>query len=62
MVRKVHKCIVDVCLSFTPILSATGAPSYWLAKLLVPKLSSIMFTQLTVKDYFGFVEETASGQ
>ena len=40
-----------------PILSPTGAPSYKLAKFLVPKLSSITFNEFTVKDSFAFAEE-----
>ena len=55
---KVHKAIIDVCLPFRPILSVIGTPSYKLAKLLVLKLSSIMFNEFTVKDSFGFAEET----
>ena len=54
---KVHKAIIDVCPPFRPILSATGTPSYKLAKLLVPKLSSITFNEFTVKDSFAFAEE-----
>ena len=33
---KVHKPIIDNCLSFRPILSAIGTPTYNLAKFLVP--------------------------
>ena len=54
---KVHKVIIDVCLPFAPILSVIGTPSYKLAKFLVPKLSSIMFNEFTVKDSFTFAEE-----
>ena len=54
---KVHKAIIDVCPLFRPILSATGTPSYKLAKFLVPKLSSITFNEFTVKDSFAFAEE-----
>ena len=54
---KVHKAIIDVCPSFRPILSVIGTPSYKLAKFLVPKLSSITFNELTVKDSFAFAEE-----
>ena len=35
---KVHKANTEVCPPFRPILSATGTPSYKLAKFLVPKL------------------------
>ena len=38
---KVHKTVVDVSPPFRPILSATGTPTYKLAKYLVPKLASI---------------------
>ena len=54
---KVHKAIIDVCPPFRPILFAIGNPSYKLAKFLVPKLSSITFNELTVKDSFAFAEE-----
>ena len=54
---EVHKAIIDVCPPFRPILSAIGAPSYKLAKFLVPKLSSITFNEFTVKDSFAFAEE-----
>ena len=52
---KVHKAITDLCPPFRPIFS--GTPSYKLPKFLVPKLNSITFNELTVKDYFAFVEE-----
>ena len=54
---KVHKAIIDVCPPFRPILFAIRNPSYRLAKLLLPKLSSITFNELTVKDFFAFAEE-----
>ena len=54
---KVHKAITEVCPPFRPILSATGTPSYKLAKFLVPKLSSVTFNAFTVKDSFAFAEE-----
>ena len=54
---KVHKAITDVYLPFRPILSAIRTPSYTFAKILVPKLSSIMFNAFTVKDSFTFAEE-----
>ena len=54
---KVHKAITEVCPPFRPILSATGTPSYKLAKFLVPKLSSVTFNEFTVKDSFAFAEE-----
>ena len=33
---KVHKAITDICPPVRPILSPIGAPSYGLAKFLVP--------------------------
>ena len=54
---KVHKVITDICPPFRPIRSATGTPSHKLAKILVPKLSSITFNEFTVKDSFAFAEE-----
>ena len=54
---EVHKGIIGVCLPFRPILSAIGTPSYKLAKLLLPKLSSITFNEFTVRDSFAFAEE-----
>ena len=54
---KLYKVITDICPPFRPILSATGTPSYKLAKFLVPKLSSITFNEFTVKDSFAFAEE-----
>ena len=52
-----NKAIIDVCPPFRPILLAIGTPSYKLTKFLVPKLSSIMFNEFTVKDSFPFPEE-----
>ena len=54
---KVHKAITDICPPFRPILSATGTPSYKLAKFLVPILCSITFNEFTLKDSFAFAEE-----
>ena len=42
---------------FAPILSAIGTPRYKLAKFLVPRLSSIMVGEFTLKDSFAFAEE-----
>ena len=53
---KVHKAITEVCPPFRPILSATGTPSYKLAKFLVPKLSLVTFNEFAVKDSFAFAE------
>ena len=55
---KVHKAITDVCPPFIPILSAIGNPSYKLAKILLPKLSTINFNEFIAKDSFTFAEET----
>ena len=54
---KVHKAFIDIYLPFRPILSAIGTPSCQLANILVPKLSSIMFNEFTVKDSFAFAED-----
>ena len=54
---KVDKAIIDVCPPFRPIPLATGTPSSKLEKFLVPKLSSITFNEITVKDSFAFAEE-----
>ena len=59
---KVHKNIVPRCPPFRPILSATGRPSYKIAKFLVPRMNSITsneFTvnEFTVKDIFSFAKE-----
>ena len=54
---KVHKTVADACPPFRPILSATGTPTYKLAKYLVPKLASITANEFSVKDSFCFAEE-----
>ena len=54
----VYKAITDVCLPFRPTLSLIGTSCYKLAKFLVPKLSSVMLNEFTVKDSFAFAEET----
>ena len=54
---KVHKTITDVCLSFRLILPAVGTPSIKLAKVLVPRISSVTFNEFAVKDSFAFAEE-----
>ena len=54
---KVHKAIIDVSPPFISILLAIGTPSYKLAKVLVPKLTSITFNEFTVEDSFPFAEE-----
>ena len=54
---KVHKAVVDVCPPVRPIFSATGTPTYKLAKYLVPKLASITANEFSVKDSFCFAEE-----
>ena len=55
---KVHKTITDVCLPFRLILPAVGTPSNKLAKVLVPRISSVTFNEFAVKDSFAFAEET----
>ena len=54
---KVHKAVTDICPPFRPILSATRTPTYKIANFLVPKLSSIKFSEFNVKDSFAFAEE-----
>ena len=54
---KVHKTITDVCLPFRLILPAIGTPSNKLAKVLVPRISSVTFNEFAVKDSFAFAEE-----
>ena len=54
---KVHKTITDVCLPFRLILPAVGTPSNKLAKVLVPRISSVTFNEFAVKDSFAFAEE-----
>ena len=52
-----HKPLKTGLLSFTPILSAIGTPTYKLAKFLVPFLSDIIQNEFSVKDSFTFVDE-----
>ena len=47
---KVYEPITDVSPQFRRILSATGTPSYKIAKFLVPKFSSSKYNEFTVKD------------
>ena len=54
---KVHKAIVDICPPFRPILSAIVAPTYKIAKFLVPILSCLTINEFTVKEYFSFAKE-----
>ena len=54
---KVRKSIVDVFLSFRPILSAIGTPTYKIAKFLVAILSCLTINEFTVKDSFSFAKE-----
>ena len=54
---KVHKTITDVCLPFRLILPAIGTPSNKLAKVLLPRISSVTFNEFAVKDSFAFAEE-----
>ena len=54
---KVHKIVTDGLLSFRPILSAIGTPTYKLAKFLVPMLQPLTINEYTIKDSFTFAEE-----
>ena len=54
---KVHKDIIDNCLSFQPILSTINTPPYKLAKFLILILKSLTSNEHTVKDSFAFAEE-----
>ena len=54
---KFHKSIINVCPPFRPIILRIETSSYKLEKFLAPKLSSITFNEITVKDYLAFVEE-----
>ena len=51
---KVHKKCVDVFPPFIPILSALQAPTYKLAKFLLPILEPLSTTKYTVKFEFKF--------
>ena len=57
---KVHKIVADDLPSFRPILSAIGAPTYKLAKFLVPILEPLTTNEYTSKDSFTFAEELQS--
>ena len=54
---KVHKQVEDNCLSFRPILSVIGTPTYDLAKFLVPILKPLTENEYTVHDSFSFASE-----
>ena len=54
---KVHKPLINGLTPFRPILAVIDAPTYKLAKFLVPVLSDITQNQFTVKDSFPFVDE-----
>ena len=54
---KIHKDIIDNCPPFRLVLSAIYAPTYKLAKFLVPILKSLTSNEYTVKDWFAFAEE-----
>ena len=47
---KIHKDIIDNCPPFRLVLSAIYAPTYKLAKFLVPILKSLTSNEYTVKD------------
>ena len=57
---KVHETVTDDLLSFRPILSAIGTPTYKLAKFLVPILEPLTTNEYTIKDSFTFAEELPS--
>ena len=54
---KVHKPLKNGLPPFRTILSATGTPTYKLAKFLVLVLSDITQNGFTIKDSFTFVDE-----
>ena len=54
---KVQKAIVDVSPPFRPIFSATGTPTYRIAKFLVPILSCLTINEFPVKESFSFAKE-----
>ena len=54
---KVQKAIVDVSPPFRPIFSATGTPTYRIAKFLVPILSCLTINEFTIKESFSFAKE-----
>ena len=56
---KVHKKCVDVFPPFIPILSALQAPTYTLAKFLLPILEPLSTTKYTVKVEFKFATKIA---
>ena len=57
---KVHETVTDDLLSFTPILSAIGTPTYKLAKFLGPILEPLTTNGYTNKDTFAFAKELQS--
>ena len=57
---KFQKIFTDGLPSFTPTLSATGEPTYKLAKSLVPMLEFLTTNQYTIKDSFTYAEERQS--
>ena len=56
----VCKIITDSLLSFRPILSAIGTPTYKIAKFLVPMLEPLTTNEYTIKNSFTFAEELQS--
>ena len=54
---KVYKSLINGLLSFRPILSGIGTPTYKLANFLVPVLSDMTQNEFTVKDSFTLVDE-----
>ena len=57
---KVHKPVIDNCPKFCPILSATGAPTFKLAKFLAPILSPLTVNEFSVRNSFSFTNEVSS--
>ena len=57
MYCKVHKGIIDNCLTFRSILSSINTPTYKLAKFILPNLKSLARNEYTVKGPFAFAEK-----
>ena len=55
---KIHKTIIDVCPTVRLVLSATGRPTYKIAKFLVPTLGCLTIKEFTVKNSFSFAKES----
>ena len=57
---KVHKPVINNCPKFRPILPTIGAPTYKLAKFLVPILSPLTSNEFSVHDSFSFADKISS--